>query len=125
MAVQKLVRLTLEHPQYPIDYSFPSHEEVCYADQLFSSLFLLFSSVLKGLFQIIVLAGSLCNDKLQRGKDFQNPMQFVSLRMLLALSHFFSDLTKHWRERNLCEVLICREERSLCFLYSVYGTSND
>ncbi|XP_011099099.1 small RNA degrading nuclease 1 [Sesamum indicum] len=27
-AEQKLVRLTLEHPQYPIDYSFPSHEEV-------------------------------------------------------------------------------------------------
>ncbi|KAL2241646.1 UNVERIFIED_CONTAM: Small RNA degrading nuclease 3 [Sesamum indicum] len=26
-AEQKLVRLTLEHPQYPIDYSFPSHEE--------------------------------------------------------------------------------------------------
>ncbi|XP_027078310.1 small RNA degrading nuclease 1-like isoform X1 [Coffea eugenioides] len=24
---QRLVRLTLEHPQYPIDYSFPSHEE--------------------------------------------------------------------------------------------------
>lgn len=24
---QKLVRFTLEHPQYPIDYSFPSHEE--------------------------------------------------------------------------------------------------
>ncbi|KAK6151217.1 hypothetical protein DH2020_016149 [Rehmannia glutinosa] len=26
-AEQRLVRLTLEHPQYPIDYSFPSHEE--------------------------------------------------------------------------------------------------
>ncbi|KAK4488410.1 hypothetical protein RD792_004173 [Penstemon davidsonii] len=26
-AEQKLVRLTLEHPLYPIDYSFPSHEE--------------------------------------------------------------------------------------------------
>ncbi|KAG6421683.1 hypothetical protein SASPL_118240 [Salvia splendens] len=25
-AEQKLVRLTLEHPQYPVDYSFPSHE---------------------------------------------------------------------------------------------------
>ncbi|CAL5323644.1 unnamed protein product [Camellia sinensis] len=25
--VQMLVRLTLEHPQYPLDYSFPSHEE--------------------------------------------------------------------------------------------------
>ncbi|KAL3525661.1 hypothetical protein ACH5RR_014033 [Cinchona calisaya] len=24
---QRLLRLTLEHPQYPIDYSFPSHEE--------------------------------------------------------------------------------------------------
>ncbi|KAG8384340.1 hypothetical protein BUALT_Bualt04G0108000 [Buddleja alternifolia] len=27
-AEQMLVRLTLEHPQYPIDYSFPSHEEM-------------------------------------------------------------------------------------------------
>ncbi|XP_051140392.1 small RNA degrading nuclease 1-like isoform X2 [Andrographis paniculata] len=26
-AEQRLVRLTLEHPLYPIDYSFPSHEE--------------------------------------------------------------------------------------------------
>ncbi|KAK6778671.1 hypothetical protein RDI58_025389 [Solanum bulbocastanum] len=26
-AEQRLVRLTFEHPQYPIDYSFPSHEE--------------------------------------------------------------------------------------------------
>ncbi|THG04447.1 hypothetical protein TEA_008216 [Camellia sinensis var. sinensis] len=26
--VQMLVRLTLEHPHYPLDYSFPSHEEV-------------------------------------------------------------------------------------------------
>ncbi|CAK9134989.1 unnamed protein product [Ilex paraguariensis] len=25
---QKLVRLTLEHPQYPLQYSLPSHEEV-------------------------------------------------------------------------------------------------
>ncbi|KAI8030755.1 Small RNA degrading nuclease 3 [Camellia lanceoleosa] len=25
-----LVRLTLEHPQYPLDYSFPSHEEDSY-----------------------------------------------------------------------------------------------
>ncbi|CBI33775.3 unnamed protein product, partial [Vitis vinifera] len=24
---QRLIRLTLEHPQYPLDYSFPSHEE--------------------------------------------------------------------------------------------------
>lgn len=24
---QRLVRLTLDHPQYPLDYSFPSHEE--------------------------------------------------------------------------------------------------
>ncbi|THG10960.1 hypothetical protein TEA_003768 [Camellia sinensis var. sinensis] len=28
VAVQRLVRLTLEHPQYPLDYSFPSHEEI-------------------------------------------------------------------------------------------------
>lgn len=26
-AEQRLVRLTLEHPQYPVDYSFPSHDE--------------------------------------------------------------------------------------------------
>ncbi|RVX23261.1 Small RNA degrading nuclease 3 [Vitis vinifera] len=26
-ALQRLIRLTLEHPQYPLDYSFPSHEE--------------------------------------------------------------------------------------------------
>lgn len=28
VSMQTLVRLTLEHPQYPIEYSFPSHEEV-------------------------------------------------------------------------------------------------
>ncbi|KAK2967626.1 hypothetical protein RJ640_030497, partial [Escallonia rubra] len=31
VAVQRLVRTTLEHPQYPLNYSFPSYEEVRYA----------------------------------------------------------------------------------------------
>lgn len=31
VAVQRLVRLTIEHPLYPLDYSFPSHKEVCLA----------------------------------------------------------------------------------------------
>lgn len=59
MAVQKLVRLTFEHPQYPIDYSFPSHEEVCHIILLFVPFsFLLFNRNLEMHF-VCVLVGSL------------------------------------------------------------------
>lgn len=56
MAVQKLVRLTFEHPQYPIDYSFPSHEEVCHITLLFVPFsFLLFNRNLEMHFLCVCL----------------------------------------------------------------------